>query len=278
MRDLVPYLGHVAIADGVSPTALPFMRVNRRSRSGTPHAHVLQPGIGIFVAGDKLVGIGNRRHIFRRGDVIATSRATTVTSRIVRAPYLCAMLSIDVDLITSLMSFPRSKSSDITEPFARLVRLLASPSEIPVLAPLFQRELFYRLLAGPSGDTLRDLAHRHDAAVSGATAWLDAHFAEPFSAERLAAHVHLSVSALYARFKARLRITPLQYQKRRRLETARRLLLTDDTDVGDAAHRVGYASAAQFSRDYRRAFAISPRQDIDLTCERARDRRKTPRR
>lgn len=261
MRDLIPYLEHAAPAEGIRSTAIPFLRVNRRSRAGAPHSHVLQPSIGIFVAGHKRAFVGDRQLDFRAGDVLAVPRATPAISHVVRAPYLCVMLAVDPDLVASLAEAPRAASSDIADPFARLVRLLDSPAEIPVLAPLFQRELFYRLLAGPSGDALRALARRRDPAVAAAMAWLDSHATEPFSAEHLAAHVHLSISALYVRFKASLGITPLTYHKQRRLDVARRLLLGEAIDVASVAYRVGYASAAQFSRDYRRAFAISPSRD-----------------
>lgn len=262
MRDLIPCLEHAAPVEGMSSTAVTFMRVNRRSQPGSPHAHVLRPSVGVFVAGQKHARIGSRAMELQPGDTFTVTRATPVVSHIVRAPYLAVMLAVDVDLVAELATFSPAASSDISEPFARLVRLLDSPSEIPALAPLFQRELFYRLLAGPAGDELRELARGHDAAVAAAIAWLDTHYAEPFSAGRLAAHVHLSVSALYARFKARTRLTPLQYQKQRRLDAARRLLLSEGTDVSSAAHRVGYASVAQFSRDYRRRFSAPPRRDV----------------
>jgi AraC-like DNA-binding protein len=262
MHDLIPFLSRLAPTDGMTSTAVSFMRVNRRSHAGTAHAHVLSPGVGVFVAGCKRVRLGGRDVHLRQGDTFAIARATPVVSHVLAAPYLCVMLSVDVELVAGLAAFPPAASPDIAEPLARLVRLLDSPAEIPVLAPLLQRELFYRLLAGPSGDALRELALTHDPLVAAAMAWLDAHYAEPFSSERLAAHVHASVSALYARFKARTRITPLQYQKERRLHAARRLLLGGDVDASTAAHRVGYASVAQFSREYRRTFGAPPRRDV----------------
>ena len=262
MRDLLPYLEHAAPGDGMRPTAIPFARVNRRSTARGPSTHALQPSVWICVAGHKRACVGREARELAEGGVLALARPTTVVSEIVRAPYLCVTLAVDASLIADLAASPRAASSDIADPFARLVRLLEAPSEIAVLAPLLQRELFFRLLAGPAGDALRELARGHDAAVASALAWLDARSAEPFSAELLAAHVHLSVSALYARFKGRLGVTPLQYQKRLRLEAARRLLLVGDVGVSAVAYRVGYASLAHFSRDYRRAFATSPSRDV----------------
>jgi AraC-like DNA-binding protein len=262
MRDLLPTLEHAAPGDGMQPTAISFAHVNRRSTTRAPTTHVLQPSVWIYVAGHKRARVGREARELSEGDVLALSRPTTVVSEVIRAPYLCVTLTVDAGLIASLAASPRAASSDIADPFARLVRLLDAPSEIPVLAPLLQRELFFRLLAGPVGNDLRELARGHDPAVASALAWLDARYAEPFSAELLAAQVHLSVSALYARFKERVGVTPLQYQKRLRLDAARRLLFVGDMDVSAVAYRVGYASVAHFSRDYRRAFATPPSRDV----------------
>jgi AraC-like DNA-binding protein len=262
MRDLISYLEHAAPADGMQPTAIPFAWVNRRSATRGPTTHVLPPSVWIYVAGQKRACDGREAREISEGDVLALSRPTTVVSEVVRAPSLCVMLTVDASLIAGLASSPRAASSSIAEPLARLVRLFDTPSEIAVLAPLLQRELFFRLLAGPVGDDLREFARGHDTAVASAVAWLDARYAEPFSAELLAARVHLSVSALYARFKERLGVTPLQYQKRLRLEAARRLLFAGGVDVSSVAYRVGYASVPHFSRDYRRAFVTSPSHDV----------------
>jgi AraC-like DNA-binding protein len=262
MPDLFQSLQCAAPGEGMQPTAIPFAHVNHRSAVRGATAHVLEPSVWIYVAGQKRACAGREARELSQGDVLAISRPTRVVSQIVRVPFLCVRLTIDASLIASLASSPRAASSDIAEPFARLVRLLDTPSEIAVLAPLLQRELCFRLLAGPAGNALRELARGHDAAVASTVAWLDARYTEPFSAELLAARAHLSVSALYARFKERLGVTPLQYQKRLRLEAARRLLFVGDLDVSAVAYRVGYASVAHFSRDYRRAFATSPSRDL----------------
>lgn len=262
MRDLVPYLEHAAPGEGMQSTAIPFAQVNRRAKARGTVAHALPPSVWIYVSGHKRARVGRDTRDLSAGEVFALSRPTTVVSEIVRAPYLGVMLTLDASLIADLAVSPRAASSEITNPFARLVRLFDAPSEIPVLAPLLHRELLFRLLAGPIGDDLREFARGHDAAVASALAWLDTRYAEPFSAELLAAHVCLSVSALYARFKKRMGVTPLQYQKSRRLEAARRLLFGGAFDVSTVAYRVGYASVAHFSRDYRRAFATPPSRDL----------------
>lgn len=57
-------------------------------------------------------------------------------------------------------------------------------------------------------------------------------------------------------------MSPLQYQKRLRLQEARRLMAGDGFDAAEAAFRVGYESPSQFSREYRRMFGAPPRQDV----------------
>src|SRR5262245_33536877 len=102
MRDLIPSLEHAAPDDGMTSTVVPFMKLNRRSRPGSPHAHVLRPCVGVFVAGHKRARIGGRDIHLRPGDLLTVARATPTISHIVRAPYLAVMLAVDVELVASL--------------------------------------------------------------------------------------------------------------------------------------------------------------------------------
>jgi AraC-like DNA-binding protein len=80
--------------------------------------------------------------------------------------------------------------------------------------------------------------------------------------EEIAQAANLSQSSLHHHFKLATRMTPLQYQKQLRLQEARRLLVFEAATVAGAAHRVGYESASQFSREYTRTFGVSPSQDV----------------
>ena len=99
--------------------------------------------------------------------------------------------------------------------------------------------------------------------VSGAIAWIKEHFAEPLQVAALAKQVHMSPSALHSHFKAVAAMSPIQYQKRLRLEEARRLLLSEAASAESVAYEVGYASASQFSREYARLFGQPPRRDAE---------------
>jgi AraC-like DNA-binding protein len=80
--------------------------------------------------------------------------------------------------------------------------------------------------------------------------------------EALAKRVGLSPSAFHLHFKSVTGLSPLQYQKRFRLQEARRLMLGEGFDAAEAAFRVGYESPSQFGREYRRLFGTSPRRDV----------------
>lgn len=146
----------------------------------------------------------------------------------------------------------------------RLVRLLDTPKDIAMLAPLVRREILYRLLRGQQGHRLYELAvgHSQTHRVSRAIAWINQHFQQGLRIEDLAREVNLSVSTLHHRFKAVTSMSPLQYQKQLRLQEARRLMLNESLDASEAGYRVGYESPSQFSREYSRHFGAPPVRDL----------------
>jgi AraC-like DNA-binding protein len=147
---------------------------------------------------------------------------------------------------------------------ARLLQLLDAPSEIAPLAPLVLREITYRILAGSQGAQLRQIASVGAPAqrIAAAIRWLKDHFAEPLKIESLAKELKMSPSAFHLHFKEVTTLSPLQYQKRLRLQEARRLMLGDECDAARAAFRVGYESPPHFSREYRRMYGAPPRRDV----------------
>jgi AraC-like DNA-binding protein len=195
-------------------------------------------------------------------------------------PHLALRLEIDPAEINALiaeagpMSVPTGHSgrgmyveridTQLLDAVIRLIRLLDTPKDIAMLAPLINREILYRLLRGSEGHRLYEIAisncqtHR----VTQAIKWLNDHFQEPLRIEDLAREVNLSVSTLHHRFKAVTAMSPLQYQKQLRLQEARRLMLADGLEASAAGYRVGYESASQFSREYSRLFGAPPLRDL----------------
>jgi len=145
----------------------------------------------------------------------------------------------------------------------RLLRLLDTPRDIPILAPMIKRELLYRLLMNGQGVVLRQsvLQDSQLNRVAKAIRILRDNYAQPLRVEEIARDVHMSVSSLHHHFKQATAMSPLQYQKHLRLQEARRLMLSDDAGVALAAHAVGYESSSQFSREYSRLFGAPPLRD-----------------
>jgi transcriptional regulator GlxA family with amidase domain len=161
---------------------------------------------------------------------------------------------------------------DLLDAAARLLRLLDHPSDAPVLAPLIEREILWRLLTGPHGGVIRQigLAGSGLSHVSRAIRWIREHYAEPLRIADLARLTGMSPSAFHRHFRAITAMSPLQFQKRIRLQQARTLLVARPGDVAGVGHLVGYDSPPQFSREYRRLFGAPPGLDA------ARLRAETP--
>jgi transcriptional regulator GlxA family with amidase domain len=154
---------------------------------------------------------------------------------------------------------------ELLDAVARMLRLLNSPTDAPVLAPLIAQEILWRLLAGPLGDTVRqigladsDLSH-----VSRAIAWIRDNYAEPMRIDDLARLSGMSASAFHRHFRSVTAMSPLQFQKRIRLQHARSLLVARPGDVAGVGHLVGYDSPSQFTREYRRLFGAPPGVDAE---------------
>jgi AraC-like DNA-binding protein len=196
-------------------------------------------------------------------------------------PYLCLRLELDARLIGELMLqvgrngvppstdrglFVARTSPQLLDAVVRLTRLLEQPLDAAILAPLVMREIHYRVLTGELGHRLRELCivdsqtHR----IARAIELLRRRFTETLRIEDLAAAAHMSESSLHHRFKAVTAMSPMQFQKQLRLHEARRLMLTEGLEAAAAAHRVGYESPSQFSREYRRLFGAPPRREIQI--------------
>jgi AraC-like DNA-binding protein len=152
----------------------------------------------------------------------------------------------------------------LLEAFLRLLDLLDSPEDIPILAPLVAKEITYRLLTGEQGPRLRRIisekSHGHQ--IAKAIEWLKTNFTENFQVKKLADLASMSSSNFHTHFNAMTGLSPLRYQKRLRLIEARRLMLMEKMDASDAAYRVGYESPSQFSREYARLFGSPPLKDL----------------
>ncbi len=269
--------------DGTVETAIPGIRFFRGSTVDAPSCAIVASIFAFMVQGAKRITVGAETFDYDARHYMISSVALPMFSCVTRAtvnePYLGMALDIDTGKINELVAaMPHRRVQDtvdrgiaigtinpeIQNAALRLARLLDTPADIPVLAPIIERELLYRLLAGPHGLQLRQAAAKgsHSHQIVRALDWLKANLDQPISIERLASLSNMSRSSLHHHFKALTAMTPLQYQKQMRLHEARRLMLFTETDAASAAHHVGYESPSQFNREYRRMFGTPPGRDI----------------
>jgi len=269
--------------DGVCDTAVPGLLLGRQPTPTDAIALVVDPSLCIVAQGAKEVFLAGEVYRYDPAHSLVVSIDLPISVRVVEAsparPCLAARVSLDLSVVGELLAdcpdgpprAPLARGLDVSpvEPqlldaVARLVALLDSPHTIGPLAPLVLREITYRVLIGPQGARLRQIAAAGapDHQIARAIRWLRAHFRAPLRGESLARQARMSLSGFHQHFKAVTGLSPLQYQKRLRLQEARRLMMDEGLDAASAAFRVGYESPSQFSREYRRMFGTPPRQHL----------------
>jgi AraC-like DNA-binding protein len=274
-------------ADGMRATPIPRLFLIRSSQPTEPLPTVHDPALCIVVQGRKQVMLADEVYVYGPEQFLVVSIDLPLAGQVIEAtpaePYLCLKFNLDPGQLSELMmelgqGAPWNQRAEqlrlglsvsplappLLDAVARLARLLEAPNDIPILAPLAEREILYRLLTGAYGDRLRQIAtadHRL-VAVNRAISWLKQNYAAPFRIETVAREARLSPSALHHSFKSVTAMSPLQYQKQLRLQEARRLMLGQAMDAATASHHVGYESPSQFSREYSRLFGAPPSRDI----------------
>jgi AraC-like DNA-binding protein len=281
---LVAAIERHAPADGIRIAAVPGLIIARLTKPSDPNSLVVDPSLCIVAQGAKEVFLAGEVYRYDPAHALLVSVDLPISARVSEAtsakPCLAVRLSLDLTVVGELLAeYPDATSPEPTarglevtpvEPqlldaVGRLVSLLDSPQDIAALAPLVIREVTYRVLTGPQGPRLRQMAavgvpaHR----IARAVKWLRDHFDDPLRVEMLAQKAKMSLSGFHQHFKAVTGLSPVQYQKRLRLEEAKRLMIGEGLDAAVAAFRVGYESPSQFSREYRRIFGAPPRRDTN---------------
>lgn len=261
-----------------------------RSSSPTKLVHsMFEPAFCVIAQGSKEIFLGDERYQYDPAHYLLTTIELPVASQVIEAspeqPYLSLRLQLDPTLVGSVMVEARLPSpqnhSDVRainvstldvsllEAVVRLVRLLDTPTEAPFLAPLITREIIYRLWRGEQGDRLRHIAvlggHTHR--IGRAVERLRQEFDQPLRIDDIAQELGMSVSGFHHHFKAVTAMSPLQFQKRLRLQEARRLMLGEGLDAASTAYRVGYYDASHFNREYKSLFGVPPMRDVERLRE-----------
>jgi AraC-like DNA-binding protein len=284
-RELAERVGAFASSDGIQDTRISGLMTIRASQPSLPLPSVYEPCLCIVVQGRKHARLMDETYVYDPLNYLVVSVTLPVVGQIIEAseerPYLCLRINVDRKLIGELLlqagpTLVRQRESDrglyvaktdagLLDAVVRLVRLLDQPRDANVLAPLVIREIHYRALSGELGARLRDICiiDSQIQRIARAIDVLRSRFTEGFRIEDLASIAHMSPSSFHHRFKEVTAMSPMQFQKQLRLHEARRLMLTEGIEAAAAAHRVGYESPSQFSREYRRLFGAPPRREID---------------
>lgn len=265
-------------------TAIPSLTLHRWETPTEPTSYTLPPSLCLIAQGSKRVILGEDVYVYDANHFLVTSVDLPVVAQIIEAsrekPYLGLTLELDLRTLAQLMvdsspSLPHPPRtgramavSELPLPlfnaFQRLIDLLDEPEDVPILAPFVQREIFYRLLVGEQGPRLRQIvtAGSHSHQIARAIDWLKDNFKEPLRVDNLAAYIGMSTSSFHHHFRLLTGMSPLQFQKRLRLNEARQLMLTKRMDAATASFHVGYESPSQFSREYSRLFGAPPLRDV----------------
>lgn len=285
-QEIASIAARYAKGEGDGATAIEGLGISRRTSPSEPCHGSYRPCFAMVIQGAKCVQLGSDTINYGAGDYLLTSLDLPVAWRVVEAspevPHFCITVAISSDKVLDLMGksglakpvgpsrmqrgiVVNGATPELLDASVRLMRLLDRPGDIASLAPLIEQEILYRILTGPAGAQLINIAiaDSHGNRVARAIAWLKENFAGSLRIEELAEHVGMSVSSFHHHFKSITAMTPVQYQKQLRLHEARRLMLVEGLDVGNAGHRVGYQSPSQFSREYSRLYGLSPARDMD---------------
>ncbi|WP_445165812.1 AraC family transcriptional regulator N-terminal domain-containing protein [Mycolicibacterium sp. Dal123E01] len=278
MRDLI-----AAHARADLQTPIDGLLLSEEVASTTPDYSLTEPLVVVLAQGGKRLLLGDDVYEYRAGQCLVVTADLPVTGHFIDTgdgPSLGMALVLRPAVVAALMlqvpatrwtrgtlAQPAMSTADadaeLLDAAIRLLRLLEKPSDAPILAPLIEREIIWRLLTGPQGETVRQIgsADSNLAYVSRAIGWIRDNYAEPMRIEELAQVAGMSPPTFHRHFRAVTAMSPLQFQKRIRLQEARSMLVAEPGDVAGIGHRVGYDSPSQFTREYRRLFGAPPGRD-----------------
>ncbi|MEU3984015.1 AraC family transcriptional regulator [Streptomyces sp. NPDC026672] len=271
---------------GETATAVPGVRLSRVDSRTLPTGKTFEPSVALIVQGGMRTVLGSRTLEYGAGQYAVTSVELPVTCAVTDAtpnrPYLALTMRLDATVAAEVLLGATAGSrgivtgraaegievntadQDLLDAFARMGRLVEQPHHVPVLAPLYEREIVWRLICAEEGAAVRMLGQADSqlSQVSRAIGWLRNHYTESLRISELAGLASMGSTTFHRHFRALTRMTPLQYQKQLRLHEARARLMAGADDVAGIGHAVGYGSPSQFSREYRRLFGTSPGRDI----------------
>lgn len=285
MADLTQRLLPLLTKEDLTQTAIADISLMHLSNPSQARPIIYRPAVCFMLQGAKELLVGNTKVTYEQMNYLLIPVMLPVSGRVSQAspdkPYVGLSFNFDTAELRELIlllgdripATVKSQSSlcvgkvdsEMMQLLERATELLEKPDDAKVLFPLIRRELMYRLLLGELGGLLRDfnLIDTQASRIAQAIDIIKRRLHEPLRVKDLASAVHLSESAFYQAFKSVTAMSPIQFQKKLRLDEARRIMLFEGSDVSTACYQVGYESPSQFSREYSRLFGQSPKADIN---------------
>lgn len=283
-KELTSLIKRHSLQNRPRETAIPSLFFYQHSSKTEPVYRVYKPSFCFVVQGLKEILLVQENFKYGPSDYLIASMNLPVIGQIIKAspgsPYLSLKLEFTHNQILEVLNdskiqvklkenakralFVGRMEPSIQDAVLRLARLLDTPEEIPFLVPLYTKEILYRLLQGPYGAELAQIAVEGSSTyrIREAIDYIVQHWDQSFRIEDLAETASMSISSFHRHFKEVTSMSPIQFQKQLRLQEARRILLAESADAADVAYRIGYESSSQFSREYSRMFGAPPRADI----------------
>ncbi|MBM7836914.1 AraC-like DNA-binding protein [Alkalihalobacillus xiaoxiensis] len=272
------------LTNGNIATPVPSLFFSRQTASDEQKYGMTTPALCIIVQGEKELRLSEKRFLYSPQDYLFTSMRLPVVGRVIKAsadqPYLALKIEITPSELYEVIQTSQLKTdsatkqvergifvsqldSSLLDAVARFAQLVERPDDIGMLAPLYKKEVIYKLLQGPYKEVLQKIATEGTPTnqIETVINYVSVNYREPLKVDELAKQANISTATLYRQFKEVTSMSPIQFQKRLRLHEARRLLLTETIGVADAAYVVGYESPSQFNREYARMFGLPPRKD-----------------
>lgn len=280
LAQLTKLIERHAPADGITATPLPRVALLRSSAPTEPLHTMYDPSVCIVAQGRKRARLGGAEYLYQASEYLVVGVDLPVIGAVIEAsacaPYLCFKLQLDRNVLVDILPGVQPERSgppiciaaatpELIDAAVRMLRLLDAPDDIGPLAPLIEREILHRLLNGPQGTVLRQIAVAESrlSRIRNAIHYLTEHFHETFSVEELAERVGMSPSSFYEQFRRTTMMTPLQFRNHLRLQEVRRLMLSEGVTAAEAGFRVGYESPSQLNREYVRIHGMPPKRDAE---------------
>ncbi len=282
LRELVELAKPLITHDGFTETRISRVRLFRSSRPIPRQPILYDAWIVANLQGRKTLYYADRTLQYDTESILCTTSGSPVeceAEATTAKPLIAVVLDLRMDELMGMaarMNTPRRSGSrpprvvdvfpltpQLQEVYGRLLRALHDPNDASILGESLVTEVVYRVLQHGLADSLASLAsNRNSTAILHALRILHESYATPITIEELASSVAMSESAFHLHFRKITSDSPLQYLKGIRLNKARQSIQTGGTTLTEVAQAVGYESASQFSREYKRYFGRAPSDDL----------------